>query len=82
MGNFINDPLSLSTEDLNNLKFKPIKIHIGENNSDIILNVLQGTIFEVGVSPGTLLPVDIKFENPKGAYKLFRIVEIKKIELL
>jgi hypothetical protein len=82
MGNIISDPHNLSVEDLTNLKFKPLKIYIGENNSDIIMDEIHGTIFEVGVSPITKLPVDVIFENRIGEYRKFSIFQIKKIEVL
>lgn len=82
MGNIINDPISLLADDLSSLKFKPLKIHIGANDSEAITDILKGTIFEVGVSPDTLLPVDVIFEDRKGKYRKLSILQIKKIEVL
>lgn len=82
MKNAINDPLSLSAEDLINLKYETVRIHIGDSYSEGTNQILEGHIIEVGVSPCTFLPVNIKFDNILGVRKSFNIFQIKKIEVL
>lgn len=73
------NPLEYKNEELHEIMHKPIRIEIGSANSDTIIEVIEGTIYECFLAANyPHLPVKANILTMDGIERSFDFFQLKR----
>ncbi len=74
-------PLEYKKEDLDELMFKPLKIHVGPTNKDEVTEIVEGQIIKCSLAANPPhLPADFELQLENGQKRIFNFFEVKRFE--